>query len=69
MTMISFDDHLMWIHACEQRAILFRHVMLMAMENLAIVQHQNTFQYATICGRSYRPQICRLELGDYVYLQ
>jgi hypothetical protein len=34
--MISFDDPLMWIQACEQRVALFKHVMPMAMENMAI---------------------------------
>jgi len=53
MIVISFDYPLMWIQACVQQATLFRRVMLMAMENLAIVQHENMFQYATICGGDY----------------
>jgi len=27
--------------------------MAMAMENLALAQHQNTLRYATICGGGY----------------
>ncbi len=40
----------------------------MTMENLTIVQHQDTLQYATICGGGYRPWVHRFELGDFVYL-
>jgi hypothetical protein len=36
MAMINMDDFNMWIYACEQWTILFRHVMPMAMENMAI---------------------------------
>jgi hypothetical protein len=38
-TVISFNDPSVWIQACEQRVVLFRRVMFMAMENLTIVQH------------------------------
>lgn len=41
MVMVSLDDPSMWLRACEQRAILVRHVMPMAMENLAITQHRD----------------------------
>jgi hypothetical protein len=67
--MISFDDPSMWIQTCEQHVVLFRHVMPMVVENLAITQHQNTFQYATIRGGGYKPQVYRFEPKDYVYLQ
>jgi hypothetical protein len=53
MIVISLDDPLMWIQACEQHVVLFRRVMFMDMENLVIVQHQDTLQYATICGGGY----------------
>jgi len=36
MTMINLDDPLVWVHACAQRVALFKRVMLMALENLAI---------------------------------
>jgi hypothetical protein len=55
----------MWFRVCSQRAKLFRRVMLVAFENLAIAQHMDTLQYATIQGGGYRPSIRRL---DYVYL-
>jgi hypothetical protein len=51
--MINLDDLLVWVQTCELWAILFRWVMLMAMENLEIVQHQNILQYATIRGGGY----------------
>jgi len=37
MIVINLDDLLVWVHACAQRVALFKRVMLMAMENLAIV--------------------------------
>ncbi len=43
-------------------------VMLMTMENLTIVQHQNTLCYATIQGGDYWLGVQKFELGDYVYL-
>jgi hypothetical protein len=53
MIVICLDDPLMWIQACEQWVVLFRRVMLMVMQNLAIVQHRDTFQFATIRGGGY----------------
>jgi hypothetical protein len=41
----------------------------MALENLSIAQHRDTLRYATIRGGGYRPQVCRFQPGDYVYLQ
>ncbi len=38
-------------------------------ENLAIAQHRDTLQYATIRSGGYQPSICRFHVGDYVYLQ
>ncbi len=69
MTVISFDDLVLWVQACEQWAVLFRWVMFMAMENLAIAWHQDFFWYATIHGRGYEPRVRGFELGDYVYLK
>jgi hypothetical protein len=40
MILISFNDLLIWIQACEQQATLF--IRVMPMENLAIVQHRDT---------------------------
>jgi hypothetical protein len=38
------------------------------MDNLVIVQHQNTLQYATIQGGGYWPQVCGFKPTNYVYL-
>jgi hypothetical protein len=45
---ICFNDLVMWVQTCEQNDYLFRWVMPMAMENLAIVHHQDILRYATI---------------------
>jgi hypothetical protein len=38
------------------------------MDNLVIIQHQNTLQYATIQRGGYWPQVCGFKLRNYVYL-
>jgi len=42
--------------------------MLVAMKNLAIIQHWDMLRYAIIRGGGCRPLIHKFELGDYVYL-
>jgi hypothetical protein len=54
MVVINMDDPNVWIQACEQRTTLFWHVMFIAMENLAIAQHQGTLHYAIIHGGGYQ---------------
>ncbi len=41
----------------------------MAMENLSIIQHQNTLWYAHTRGGSYKPKVRQFDVGDFVYLQ
>jgi hypothetical protein len=36
MTIINLNDPVVWVQACEQWVVLFKRVMPMAMENLAI---------------------------------
>jgi len=50
MTIISINDLVVWVQTCEQHDVLFRWVMPMVMENMAIAHHQNIIRYATICG-------------------
>jgi len=69
MVVINMDDLNVWIQACEKQATLFRCVMPMAIEKLAIAQHWDRLRYAIICGSGYRLRIWRFEWGDYVYLQ
>jgi hypothetical protein len=66
---VNLDDLEMWFRVCFQRAEFFQRVMLAMFENLAIAQHKDTLQDATIRGGGYRPSICRFHVGDYVYLQ
>ena len=40
---VNLDDPDMWMRVCSQRAELFRRVMPMAFENLAIAQHRDMF--------------------------
>ncbi len=69
MIVINFNDPLVWIQACEQWTILFMRAMPMAMENLVIAYHWNTFWYATSRRRGYQLWVRRFKLRDYVYLQ
>jgi hypothetical protein len=41
----------------------------MAMENLSIVQHWNTLQYAHTWSGSYKPKVKQFDVGDFLYLQ
>ncbi len=66
---VNLDDPEMWLRVCSQRVELFRKVMPVAFENLAIAQHRDTLRYATIRGGGYRPSIRRFHVGGYVYLQ
>ncbi len=43
---VDLDSLATWARVITKRAILFRRVMPMAMENLSIVQHQDTLRYA-----------------------
>jgi hypothetical protein len=65
----NMDNPDTWALVSEQCADLFKRVMPMALENLSIVQHRDTLQYAMIRGGGYRPQVRRFQPGDYVYLQ
>jgi hypothetical protein len=66
---MQFDNPDVWIQVCSERAELFRRVMPMPFQNLAIAQHRDTLRYATIRGGSSRPGIRRFTPGDFVYLQ
>jgi hypothetical protein len=65
----NMDNPDTWALVSEQRADLFKRVMLMALENLSIAQHRDTLRYATIRGGGYQPQVHRFRPRDYVYLQ
>jgi hypothetical protein len=50
---VNLDDPKMWLRVRSQRVELFRRVMLVAFENLAIAQHKDTLRYAIIRGGGY----------------
>jgi hypothetical protein len=50
---VNLDDLEMWLKVCFQCVKLFRRVMPTTFENVAIVQHMDTLQYATIRGGGY----------------
>jgi hypothetical protein len=58
-----------WVRFIAQRVALFKRVMLMAMENLSITQHQDTLRYAHTQGGSYKLKVRQFDVGDFVYLQ
>lgn len=66
---MDLDNPEVWGECLHERAKFFKHVMPMAMENLFIVQHRDTLQYAHIRSDAYRPQLQRFFKGGYVYLQ
>jgi hypothetical protein len=69
MVVINLNDPNVWLHACKQWVALFWHVMLIAMDNLVIIQNQYTLCYVPIWRGGYLVRVCRFKLGDYVYLQ
>jgi len=58
-----------WARVIIERAILFKRVMPMAMENLSIAQHRNTLWYAHTWGGNYKLKMKQFDVGDFVYLQ
>jgi hypothetical protein len=58
-----------WTGVIAERAVLFKRVMLMAMENLSIAQHRNTLRYAHTRGGSYKLKVRQFDVCDFVYLQ
>jgi hypothetical protein len=65
---VDLDSPATWAKVIAERAVLFKRVMPMAMENLSIVQHQNPLQYAHTRGGSYKPKVRQFDVGDFVYL-
>jgi hypothetical protein len=43
---VNLDSPPTWARVIAEKAVLFKRVMPMAMENLSIAQHRNTLQYA-----------------------
>jgi len=66
---VDLDSLTTWAKVIAQRAVLFKRVMPMAMENLSIAQHRDTLRYAHTRGGSYKPKVRQFDVGDFVYLQ
>jgi hypothetical protein len=66
---VDLDSPATWVRVIVEKAVLFRKVMPMAMENLSIAQHQNTLRYAQTWSGSYKPKVRRFDVDDFVYLQ
>jgi hypothetical protein len=66
---VDLDTPSTGVRVIAKRAILFKRVMPMAMENLSIVQHGNTLRYAHTQGGSYKLKVRQFAVGDFVYFQ
>jgi len=66
---VDLDSPTTWAKVIAERAVLFRRVMPMAMENLSIAQHRDTLRYSHTRGGSYKPKVRKFDVGDFVYLQ
>ncbi|CAM6125102.1 unnamed protein product [Calypogeia fissa] len=69
LPVVDLDSATAWSTVISERAALFKRVMPMAMENLAIAQHRDTLRYAHTRGGSFKPKVRKFEVGDFVYLQ
>jgi hypothetical protein len=65
---MDLDFPTTWAKVIVERAALFKRVMPMAMENLSIVEHQDTLWYTHTRGGSYKPKVRQFDVGDFVYL-
>jgi hypothetical protein len=65
---VNLDSPTTWVKVIIERAVLFKRVMPMAMENLSIAQHQDTLRYAHTRGGSYKPKVRQFDVSDFVYL-
>ncbi len=65
---MNLDSPTTWVKVIIERAVLFKRVMPMAMENLSIAQHQDTLRYAHTRGGSYKPKVRQFDVSDFVYL-
>jgi hypothetical protein len=68
MVIINLDDPNVWLQACEQQTTLFWSIMSMAMEILAIVEHQDTLCYAIIWGGGYWPWTYIFKPKNYMWI-
>jgi hypothetical protein len=65
---VDLDSPATWTKVIAKRAVLYKRVMPMAMENLSIAQHRDTLRYAHTQGGSCKPKVRQFDVGDFVYL-
>jgi len=65
---VDLDSLATWVRVIVEKAVLFRRVMPMAMENLSITHHRDTLRYAHTRNGSYKPKVRQFDVGDFVYL-
>jgi hypothetical protein len=66
---VELDFPTTWAKVIVERAILFKRVMPMAMENLSTTQNRDTLRYAHTRGGNLKPKVRQFDVGDFVYLQ
>ncbi len=66
---VDLDSPATWVKVIIDRAILFKKVMPMVMENLSITQHWDTLQYAHTRSGSYKTKLKQFNVSDFVYFQ
>jgi hypothetical protein len=64
---VDLDSLATWAKVVAKRAAIFKKVMPMAMENLSIAQHRDTYDMHTR-GGSYKPKVRQFDVNDFVYL-
>jgi hypothetical protein len=64
---VDLESPATWAKVIVERALLFRRVMPMAMENLSIAHHRDTLWCAHTQGGSYKPKVRQFDVGDFVY--
>jgi hypothetical protein len=68
--MLDLDSPATWARVIAEKVTLFmRVIMPMAIENLSIAHHRNTFRYAHTQGGNYKRKVKQFDVGDFVYLQ
>lgn len=58
----------MCLQQLEEQGTLFKCILPMAMESLAIAQHRDQLRYAYTQGGTWRPKVQKFQPGNYVYL-
>ncbi|GAQ80426.1 hypothetical protein KFL_000540030 [Klebsormidium nitens] len=66
---VDLDDPILCAKFLHDRAELFKEIVPMAFDNLAIAQHRDILRYAHTRSGDFKPKLRRYEVGDLVYLR